>query len=202
MFISHKFKLIFVHIPKNWGTSVALSFQEHDEDIIFTGDPDHNFVVDRTHMLPQYYFLYPEISKAVNDGYTIFSVIRDPESRFFSSLEYARTYMAGGAYNFAESYMEKIRNRVYITECRFIHGSPQYEFIYDGNRKVSHVDFLCNKNLFDIMSDYFSIKLNNLHKNPSEKENKEKIEIKFETYKDIYKKDFEIYNKLKQKWNQ
>lgn len=69
--IDHKRKLIFVHIPKNAGTSI-----ERHCDMNDTG-----------HRKWKYYF-----SKYLSEwsAYTSFAVIRDPIDRFISSYRYAR----------------------------------------------------------------------------------------------------------------
>ena len=74
MTICHKRKLIFVHIPKNAGTSIHSLFDTQLEDYL----PDQKWDKYKEHF-SEYW-----------DSYTTFTVIRDPISRFISFYKYWR----------------------------------------------------------------------------------------------------------------
>jgi hypothetical protein len=172
------------------------SFKKIDEDLIDTHMPDEGNKVDKTHMLPMHHSQYDVIQSAIDDGYKIFSTIRNPEDRFYSFLRYAKRHIGFPDHRFFDySYLNSIRNKAYLQNCIFIHGCPQHEFIYDGDRKITDKDFLCDENLFKNLSEYFDIDLQSSHHNPSEI--KEYDGVQFEEFKNLYSKDIEIYEQLK-----
>ena len=73
MAICHVNKLIFVHVPKNAGTSILSYFNSTPESIL----PDQSW--------KEYSLFYKEWN-----SYTTFSIIRDPYSRFKSFYKYLR----------------------------------------------------------------------------------------------------------------
>ena len=89
--VDHKRKLIFVHIPKNAGTSI----EKHCE------------MDDTGHKNWKYYY-----SKYVTEWneYTSFAVIRDPIDRFISCYRYARMKKVTGTMplNQIKQFMEYI----------------------------------------------------------------------------------------------
>lgn len=197
MIISHKLKFLYIHIPKNWGSSIYDSFKKVDADIVDLHMPEEGNKVDKTHMLPMHHSQYDVVQSAINDGYKVFSTIRDPKERFYSSLRYAQKHLNYQDHNFFHySYLSSIRNKGYTQNCRFIHGCPQYEFIFRDNKKITHKDFICDENLFENLSDYFGVKLEGSHKNKSDKSNN--IKIDFEDFIDIYSKDLELYKNTKE----
>ena len=81
MTICHKRKLIFIHIPKNAGTSIikAMCPRPEREEVVF----------DKT--IEEYKEYYGEYW----DEYKKFTVIRDPIDRFISAYKYARMKESG-----------------------------------------------------------------------------------------------------------
>jgi len=71
--VSHSHHLIFVHIPKNAGTSITCS-------------PDHQFVHEGHHPIRSYCAWYPTLSSQ----YFSFAVVRNPWDRCLSNYNYAR----------------------------------------------------------------------------------------------------------------
>jgi len=198
MLVSHKLKFLYIHIPKNWGSSIYNSFKKIDPDLIDTHMPDEGNLVDKTHMLPFHHKEYQVIQSSIDDGYKIFCTIRNPEERFYSSLKYAQKYLGFQNHRFFQySYINSIRNKGYLQNCMFIHGCPQYEFIFDGDKKITDKEFVCDENLFSNLSDYFGVEVSASHKNPSDKEDKLTTGVEFEDFKEIYAKDIEIYKELK-----
>lgn len=196
MLVSHKLKFLYIHIPKNWGSSLYNSLKKVDEDLIDTHMPDEGNKIDKTHMLPIHHCKYDVIQSAIDDGYKVFSTIRNPEERFYSSLRYARRHLAFPQHNFFDySYLNAVRNKAYLQNCMYIHGCPQYEFIFDGDRKITDRDFLCDESLFKNLSEYLGVELQASHKNPSQIPSQESID--FCDFKDIYEQDLTFYNQLK-----
>lgn len=72
MAICHQRKLIFVHIPKNAGTSIHSLFDTNPKDYL----PDQKWNEYKNHF-EQYW-----------DTYTTFTIIRNPISRFISFYKY------------------------------------------------------------------------------------------------------------------
>ena len=74
MSICHERKLIFVHIPKNAGTSIHSLFETQTHDYL----PDQRWDKYKEHF-DEYW-----------DSYTTFTIIRNPISRFISFYKYWR----------------------------------------------------------------------------------------------------------------
>lgn len=195
MLVSHKLKFLYIHIPKNWGSSIYKSFKKIDPDLVDTHMATEDGTIDKTHMLPMHYSKFHVIQSAIDNGYKVFSTIRNPEERFYSSLSYATKHLGNPEHLFFYySYLNSIRNKYYIQSCNFIHGCPQNEFIFDGEKKITDKDFLCDDQLFDNLSEYLDVKVEAYHQNESV--GNKILGVKFEDYKFIYEKDIEIYNKL------
>ncbi len=81
MLISHKYRVIFIHIQRTGGTSVSNALIEADPDIVYELplDPQkkrqkHCFISD----------IYPILSSEIFSDYTKFSIVRNPYERLFS----------------------------------------------------------------------------------------------------------------------
>jgi hypothetical protein len=197
MLVSHKLKFLYIHIPKNWGSSIYKSFKKIDPDLIDTHMPDEGNKVDKTHMLPFHYSKYDVIQSAIDNGYKVFSTIRDPKERFYSSLKYAQKYLGYKNHKFFHyCYLNSIRNKGYTQNCMYIHGCPQNEFIFEEDKKITDKDFICDENLFKNLSDYFGVELEGSNENPSAED--VDTNMRFEDFLDIYEKDVELYNKTKE----
>jgi hypothetical protein len=148
-------------------------------------------------MLPSHHCEYEVIQSAIDSGYKVFSTIRDPKERFYSSLKYAQKYLGYKNHRFFHySYLNSIRNEGYKQNCMFIHGCPQHEFIFKNGEKITDKDFICDDKLFENLSDYFGVELESSKENNSASENK--IDIDFEDFLDLYGQDVELYNTTKE----
>lgn len=76
--ICHKYKCIFIHIPKNAGTTIINSFDKK------WGDPDTSFLLSGPHSPKEHWI---DLAIKYKD-YFIFSVIRNPWDRFISGWKY------------------------------------------------------------------------------------------------------------------
>lgn len=74
MTICHKRKLIFVHIPKNAGTSIHSLFNTNPKDYL----PDQKWTEYKNHFREYW------------ENYTRFSIVREPISRFISIYKYCK----------------------------------------------------------------------------------------------------------------
>lgn len=103
--ISHKHKLIFIHIPKNAGTSISQA-----EGMEFDLGGHHGPIF--------YQENYPEEWKS----YTKFAIIRNPWDRMISIYEYAKM---------SESYWHSISGRLAPFKDYYLEPHPDYYTIKD-----------------------------------------------------------------------
>lgn len=165
MSICHRRKLIFVHIPKNAGTSIFSHFNSLPESIL----SDQSW--------KQYSLFFKEW-----ENYTTFSIIRDPYCRFKSFYKFLR--IGSNINRFAEIVRDNISNMI-LTR-------PQCYYICD-NDKVVVDKILKYENLEEELESIgiFSIPKKNVSKIIAD----EKLIMNDQTIgiiNEIYKKDFEI----------
>lgn len=173
MTINHEKKLIFIHIPKNAGTSIIKAM-----------GCVHNFYIDKT--LSE----YKEYYKKYWNDYNKFAVIRDPIDRFISAYKFARMKESGWFSATGEENLEKhqhydICNSMNINEYVdyiFNHPEklnrwvvPQSWLISDKNNQIEIDTIIRYENLLE---DLQKIKINNLQKlNTSKIEDKNLIQL-------------------------
>jgi hypothetical protein len=164
MCICHDKKIIFIHIPKNAGTSVLSYLNTSIENIL----PDSNW--------EDYYYQY----KKYWDSHTKFSIIRNPYCRFKSIYRHLR--LRSNINEFANLVKEK----------SFMVAKPQSQFICDENKII--VDKLIryenlNQELEKIGIYNFPQKnKSKIISNDRLQMNEKTVKI----INQIYKKDFEI----------
>ena len=81
MFISHKYRVIFIHIQKTGGNSITNLFAESDPQLL------QELPLDTTRKRLKHCFasdIQAIVSPDVFFGYTKFSVVRNPYERYFS----------------------------------------------------------------------------------------------------------------------
>ena len=158
MTINHEKKLIFIHIPKNAGTSIIKSMGV--ENIYF----------DKT--IEQ----YKEYYKDYWIKYTKFTVIREPIDRFISAYKFARMKESGW---FSATGEEGLRKHDHYDLCNKMNINEYVEYIYthprelkwwiipqswiitDANQKIEIDYFVKYENLLE---DLQKIDMNNLEK--------------------------------------
>lgn len=137
MIISHRFKTVFLHIPKNAGTAIR--------NVLTEGDPE----CERTwgyRFLPRHYRfwdsahiplvdLHPEKLEFINN-YDCCAVLRDPLERFVSA-----TLQHFGQHNYRTPRTPaQLLNELDSTRIRYdpayIHFCPQHFFTHIGPRHV------------------------------------------------------------------
>jgi len=193
--ISHKNKIVFVHIPKNAGTSIITSkelgfrYVEHKSAIYYMKDaPD------------------------IWEKYTKVSIVRNPWDRFVSCYEYAKMptsywhsndekesifgphpdYRVAKSLSFKEFTIKFVTKQI---ELKHQGWSPQYNWICDSNYKVL-VDKLFRyesiNNDLEFKEMFGSIEKINSSNRGSYQDyyNEETREI----IREVYKKDIELFN--------
>lgn len=189
--ISRKYKIIFIHIPKNAGTSIISALN----------------MVDEGHHLPEYYqHKYP------NEWleYKKIAVIRNPWDRVVSNYEYSKmaesywhshtasaTYGPHPDYNLVKNLsFEECVNLLYKDRTSFKHHgwASQYTYTVDTN-KNNVVDYLIRyENLNDEIKNLFDvdlIKINqSTYKNYKEYYTKDLIE----KISQVYDMDIDLFN--------
>lgn len=140
--ISHKYKVIFIHIPKVAGQSIETFFLElHGLDWqnrapLLLGPNDNPEIGPPrlAHLRAVDYCKYHYISPDCFNDYFKFSFIRNPWSRTVSFYRYTK-YSRIVAF---EYFVKKVLPDL-IKEQNWFYGS-QYDFVYDENRLM--IDFL------------------------------------------------------------
>lgn len=114
MTINHDKKLIFIHIPKNAGTSIieALGIE--------------NIFIDKT--LDEYKNHY----KLYWNTYTKFAVVRDPIDRFISSYKFARMNESGW---FSSTGQEGLEKHVHHKLCNELDINEYVQYLYQNKEE-------------------------------------------------------------------
>lgn len=189
--ISHKHKLIFIHIPKNAGTSICKNLDTED-----VGHHKYDYYVSK----------YP---KEWNE-YKKIAIIRNPWSRTVSNYEYGKmsesywhSFTKKTLYGPHPDYellknmsFEECVNSFYEDRTLLKHHgwSLQYNYITDQNKNIV-VDILIDcENVNSEFKKLFNIDLINInqskHKDYKEYYNDDLIN----KISQIYKKDIQIFN--------
>ena len=177
MFASTTDQIVFLHIPKNAGTSVhrALKSAHQTNDQVVEGwGIEKGF--DLAHPTPQILNQYypQDYSLLQHPGTTSFAILRDPLARCLSAFaEHRKQY---GTHPLASrtlsEYLDRIESRAYLADdgnsYLFIHGAPQVEFIYeDGKLLPKHLFRMEDPQLFKRLCLLLGRSLPVLHLNQS-----------------------------------
>ena len=162
--ICHKYKCIFVHIPKTAGQSIehvflnllGLSWEER-EPLLLKFNYDKNLGPPRlAHLKAQEYLKYNYISQSMFDSYFKFSFVRNPWSRIVSFYNYRRYYQL---FSFKHFVTKRLKNKISERDYWFI--GPQYEFIMNHNGDII-VDYIGRfenlKNDFNVICNALGLK--------------------------------------------
>jgi chondroitin 4-sulfotransferase 11 len=202
MIICDKEKFIFIHIPKNSGSSMTESLQKTYEDtklLMFCEREGINIGIDKMHL---YYEVIDQfIPKNILDKYVKFCIVRNPYDKLYSAWNFIKERHGYNEVNdFVKYKLDEnfIYGKEIIPGDARVHYRPQFTFVYDeNNNKFS--DFIIRyENLNEDIS-----KLNkkyNLNISLYDNGNTQKNYINFfnvESIKKInnlYKKDFILFN--------
>jgi len=196
--ISHKHKIIFVHIPKTGGTSIERFFGMTNNENMYEmkniSIDDVSFSLQ--HLTPYYLKTWPGLAKYY-DEYFKFVFVRNPYSRVVSEY-FWRHRMKTDKIN-PVHFSKWLRS--FYKELDMDHKLPQVDYIYlDGKIQVDFVGRVEN------MNDDFSKILKHIGMNesislPKDNVTKKTIDKKLLLTKEnkefiysIYKKDFEQFN--------
>ena len=193
MTINHEKKLIFIHVPKNAGTSIIKSM-----------GCMNNFYVDKP--VSEYKKKY----KKYWNTYKKFAVIRDPIDRFISTYKFARMKESGwfsvtGENNLCKHHHYDICNSMDINEyVDYIYNNPheldiwlipQSWIICNDNNEIE-IDYIVRYE--NLLEDLQKVGIYNIEKlNTSDIENKNLIKLtkKSKTLlHEIYKIDYKNFH--------
>lgn len=159
--ISHKYKIIYIHIPKCAGTSIENLFGAHPFD---NRKPNYNVL---TGWCPKrkIYLQHATAEELLNLGlidintwssYYKFAIVRDPWSRSYSDYFWMRkeTGIKDSFFNYLnkKGKYKPIFDKIDPLKYRGDHLLPQFDFICIDNKIV--VDKICKfENLFEDFKD-------------------------------------------------
>lgn len=149
MIINDEYKFAFVHIPKCAGTTVRMSLEKYDSlggkySSVNSLDTSVG-LVDMAHIpLGRLRELHLNDYNKIKN-YTSFAIMRDPSSRFPSSLyQHLSMYSAKPVREMCrqefvtslEKIIKLLDNRDTYLEHELIHFQRQKDYIYDGDEKI------------------------------------------------------------------
>ena len=137
--ISHKYKCIYIHIPKVAGTSIITVLGDAElstkKKWPFKAD-DYKFNPPAPHLRAADYIKYGHATRQQYDSYHKFSFVRNPWDRIVSEYKYRRHPRR---YSFKKFIFENFPEPSWTDE--YCHVIPQYDFLYgdDGKQLVDYV---------------------------------------------------------------
>ena len=143
--ISHKYKCIFIHIPKTAGQSIEHFFLnlhglswEKRAPLLLKYNPDPNAGPESlAHLTASEYVQLGHISEKKFLQYYKFAFVRNPWARLVSEYRYRTCYRN---FTFTEFVMSGLPEPNPYSD-KYRHIMPQYDFLYDINGKLL-VDFV------------------------------------------------------------
>jgi hypothetical protein len=172
--VSHKHKVIFVHIPKAAGSSVEdlflrdlnLNFQNAHSLLIGNSFNKNLGPRQFAHLTAKEYTDLSFISKKLFDEYFKFSIVRNPYDRLYSTYKYLRFDQLISF----DSFVTTKLNGVFKNKRESYFYKPQYEYLYNEDKLL--VDFVGKLDSFDDDMCHVKIRLNLeslpiVHKNKS-----------------------------------
>jgi len=116
MTINHEKRLIFIHIPKNAGTSIMKAMGVE------------NIFIDKT--IPE----YKEHYRDYWEEYTKFTVVRDPIDRFISAYKFARMDESGW---FSVTGEEGLEKHHHYDICNSMDINEYVKYVYDNPKDIN-----------------------------------------------------------------
>jgi hypothetical protein len=171
MIISHKLKLIFIHIPKNAGTFIWNLLKKIDENIVIHWNTKYSsYGIETLHNKST------DIKELCNFDYSeyiIFCVIRNPIERIISNYNYIKGNIAYQTHNIVknQTFKEFIAynfSKKDLFETNYI---SQYDFIYNKENNLLVNKIIRYERLFEELKEMLtSIESFNMSKIELEKE--------------------------------
>ena len=192
MTINHEKKLIFIHIPKNAGSSIIKAMGV--ENIFF------DEVIDK----------YKENYEKYWNKYKKFTVIRDPIDRIISAYKFSRMDESGW---FSSTGSEGLNKHMHYDICNSMNINEYINYIYEDRRRLNRwtvpqswiitnkdgkieIDFFVRYE--NLLEDLHQIGINNLEKlNSSEIKNKNLIQLTKKSkilLSEIYEVDYKNFH--------
>lgn len=138
MTICHERKLIFIHIPKNAGTSIIKAMGVE------------NIFMDKT--IEEYKEHYDEYW----DKYKKFTVVRDPIDRFISAYKFARMKESGW---FSATGEEGLEKHTHYELCNKMDINQYTLYLYKNHKEFNRWNipqtFIISNKKYEIEIDYF-----------------------------------------------
>jgi chondroitin 4-sulfotransferase 11 len=192
--ISHKYKTIFVHIPKTGGSSVEklLGITIGKDNLYSYCPPVYQ------HMVPRIIKEY--IEDDVWTSYYKFTIVRNPYTRIVSDYVWMQQYKATGVYGMSFNDFIKLRHKIvkndaYATNMYYDHFIPQVEYfkdiIYDN---VCYYENLKN-DISEVMQKInCDVDLPHVNKTKHDESMKYYTKEDIKLVNDMYKDDFIDFN--------
>jgi len=202
MIICETKKFVFIHIPKNSGTSMTKELQKtykNTQLLINVERYGVNIGIDKMHL---YYDVIDKfISKNILCNYFKFCIIRNPYNKLYSAWNFIKKRHGYNDVNDFIKYKldeEFIYGKEFIPGDARVHYRPQFTFVYNNDDNI-FVDFVIryenlNEDICKMNEKY------DLNVPLYENENIKKSYINFLNKESItkinylYKKDFELFN--------
>lgn len=195
MIISHKLKLIFIHIPKNAGTFIWFLLKKIDENIVIHWNTKYS-----SYGLSTLHNKSTDIKELCNFDYSeyiVFCVIRNPIERLISFYNYIKNNVNYQTHNIVknQTFKEFITYNFSKKDLFETNNISQYDFIYNKEDNLLVNKIIRYERLFEELKEMLiSIESFNMSKIELEKElniyiNKSK---KFITSIDIDKELLEL----------
>jgi hypothetical protein len=201
MIICDEAKFIFIHIPKNSGTSMSnelIKKYKNSQLIMSCERTGNNIGIDKMHLY--YDTIYNFIPKNIVDTYIKFCIIRNPYNKLYSAWFFIKERHGYNNVNDFIKYKldeQFIYGKELIPGDARVHYRPQFTFIYDSNGYI-YVDYIIRyENLNDdikLLNYYYNLSIpeygNNTNKDYTQLFNKESIK----KINILYRKDFILFN--------
>lgn len=154
--ISHKYKSIFVHIPKTAGQSISdvflrlsgFNWGTCDQLLIMDNNDPAKGPARLTHLTASEYVSYGYVTKKEFNTYFKFSFVRNPWARIVSEYKFRQFPREC---DFKTFLFKRFPKPGWGDE--YTHVLPQYDFLYDSNG-VKLVDFIGK---YETLQDDFNI---------------------------------------------
>jgi len=153
MIISHKLKLIFIHIPKNAGTFIWHLLKKIDENIVIYWNTKYS-----SYGLKTLHNKSTDIKELCNFDYSeyiVFCVIRNPIERLISNYNYIKGNVSYPTHNIVknQTFKEFITYNFSKKDLFETNNISQYDFIYNKENKLLVNKIIRYERLFEELKE-------------------------------------------------
>jgi hypothetical protein len=180
----NKNKILFIHVPKTGGTSIASFLEKNNMDSWIREYPARH----------DPYFFMEKSNKITPDVFS-FAVVRNPYTRAYSYYKHFN-YQNNLKVSF-KNFLEFVKEKRFFSKTPMI-SYPQTYYLTDSNNKISLTKIYRFENLKEFEND-FSIKLPHLRKGDYNREEyyRDYTEENISAVLDIYQEDFATLGYIK-----